>query len=134
MESRMKERMDVIIEHIHLADKHKDRKIKLKITDKIYCNFGKTHYHIEMGFYNEDDTRCYDIIPYSNRLSWYIYHSEYRYIKDEELLERINNDIKKDYEWVTSIVSYFLSHHQVGLSYNWRPTLIAEEDTMIKNS
>jgi hypothetical protein len=130
METRLKERMDVISEHLHLAGIHKDK--KLKITDEVYYNFGKSYYYIEFGFYNEDDTKCYDIIPYKNRISWYIHHEEYKYIKEEDTLNTINQNIQKDYEWVTSIMSYFLPHES-NISYYYRPKLISREDTMIKD-
>jgi hypothetical protein len=130
MEVRMKERMDVITEHIRLAKEHKDR-VKLNITDGVYTNFGRSHYYIDFEFLNNDDTICYDVIPNKNRVTWYIWHEDIRTIDSMEILDRINNDIRKDYEWVTSMVNYFL-YHQANYSFKWRPTVVSIDKTRIK--
>ena len=130
MEVRVKERMDVITEHIRLAKEHKDR-VKLNITDGVYTNFGRSHYYIDFEFLNNDDTICYDVIPNKNRVTWYIWHEDIRTIDSMEILDRINNDIRKDYEWVTSMVNYFL-YHQANYSFKWRPTVVSIDKTRIK--
>jgi hypothetical protein len=130
MEVRIRERMDVITEHIRLAKEHKG-KVKLSITDGVYTNFGRSHYYIDFEFLNNDDTICYDVIPNKNRITWYIWHEDIRTIDSMEILDRINNDIRKDYEWVTSMVNYFL-YHDRNFTFKWRPTVISTDETRIK--
>ena len=130
MEVRMRERMDVITEHIRLAKEHKD-KVMLKITDGVYTNFGRSHYYIDFEFFNNDDTKCYDVIPNKNRITWYIWHEDIRTIDSMEVLDRINNDIRRDYEWVTSMVNYFL-YHDRNFTFKWRPTVVSVDETRLR--
>ena len=48
-----------------------------------------------------------------------------------EILDRINNDIRKDYEWVTSMVNYFL-YHDRNFTFKWRPTVISVDETRLR--
>jgi len=131
MEVKAKERMDVIMEHISIAHKNSDT-VTLKITDGYYVNFGRSYYHIDFEFLNKDGSECYKIITNNNsRISWYIHHESYYMIKNEDILEEINNNIRKDYEWVMTMVQYH-TYHKGSVTFNWYPTLIDSKDTMIK--
>lgn len=119
------------MEHIKIAREHKD-KIKIKVTDGYYINFGRSYYHIDFEILNKDGSECYEIITRNNgRISWYIHHEGYYMIDNVNVLDEINKNIQKDYEWVTTILEYHTFHNGY-ITFNWRPTLIDKKDTRIK--
>ena len=131
MDVRDKERMDTIMNHIRLGLEHKDR-VMIKITDELHVNFGRTHYRIYFDILNKDGSECYDIIPYTNNISWYVHHESYQYITDIKIMDEINRNIRKDYEWVRNIFDSMLYRSGCHVEYKWSPTLILRKDTMIK--
>lgn len=131
MEIRAKERMDVITEYLKIAREHSDT-VQLKVTDGYYINFGRTYYHIDFEILNKDGSECYSIHPNQNgRITWYAYHEAYYMINNMEVLDNINKEIRKDFEWVKTMVDYY-TYHKGNVSINWRPTTIDREDTRIK--
>ena len=131
MDIRDKERMDVIMEHIVIARDNSD-KIQLKVTDGYYVNFGRSYYHIDFDFINLDGSECRTIYTMNNsRITWYIYPESYYMIDSQEVLDNINNNIRKDHGWVRDIVEYH-TYGKGHVSMDWSPTRLKKEETRIK--
>jgi hypothetical protein len=127
MDIRTKERMDVIMENINVWSEHKDEVI-LKVEDGVYENFGRVYYYIDFSFVNKSNEQVYYWVK-TDRISFYLNHESRMFISSRKHLKDINDQIKKEHEWVINMVEY-MTKGTVIIECVY-PTLIKETDTNV---
>jgi hypothetical protein len=132
MLERTKEVMDMVLEYTGIIRNHGD-KVYLKITDGHYTNFGRSYYYIQFDIENREGNN--ERILYTmntGRISFYMSPKSYDYIKHQEELDDMNNEIMEHYKWITELSQYFLWDKRKGMPrHNIVPTLIKPEWTRI---
>ena len=132
MLERTKEVMDMVLEYTSIILDHGD-KVYLKISDGHYTNFGRSYYFIQFTIKNREgnDERKIYTMKYG-KISFYMSPKSYDYIRNQEDLDNMNNEIKEHYKWITELSQYFLWGKRKGMPrHNDEPTLIKKEWTMI---
>lgn len=132
MLERTKEVMDMVLEYTGIIHNHGD-KVYLKITDGHYNNFGRGYYYIQFSIENREGNE--ERILYtmnSGRISFYMSPKSYDYIKRQDELDDMNNEIEEHYKWITELSQYFLWDKKKGMPrHSIVPTLIKPEWTKI---